>query len=308
MSDLPRYWPSSEDIRHDYPRATFTTPIGERATALAAHAHDGLAAISRTAAWLHGFDTLPPGANEFGWPLEFSTRHHAAAPDTDVVRTYRWAIPNSQLTKIGPITTTTLSRTLVDCARLLPRLEACAAADQLTRAGASITEARAIIAGQSWQSDHQRRAMEILDLADPRSESPMESWCRCMIIDAELPAPVPQVAVPLPDGSTAYLDLGFEQYRIAAEYDGHAYHSSREQVEHDRLRRAALARAGWRVCVFRAGAVLADPASMLHQLMYELGRSGWNPGPGQLARTNKRVNYIAMQRRLERERKFGVSH
>jgi len=59
---------------------------------------------------------------------------------------------------------------------------------------------------------------------------------------------------------------------------------------------------GWTVCVFRAESVLADPAKMLSQLVFELRQRGWDPGAPQLARVHKRINYISMQRRLARER------
>lgn len=310
MSDLPAYWPSTETLRFDFPRHSFTTPIDQRIQTIADRiraASTSLTAVSRTAAWLHGLDTMPPGADAEGWPAEFTLRNHAAERDIDVkARLFQWKIPIAQTTDtpVPGLRVTTLERTLVDCARMLPRLEAVAAADQLLHRGADLETARAIASDEAWREGHQRRVQEVIGLADARSQSPMESWCRCMITDAELPAVQPQVRVDLEGGTIAFLDLGFEQYQVGVEYDGARHHSRSADVLHYRLRRARIARVGWSVSVFRAEAVLGDPAQMLNHLVWELRRRGWDPGAMRLERIRKRINYIAKQRRLERERSF----
>lgn len=303
MSDLPYYWPAAEASRFPIPRSAFDTTLIRRAAAAAAHDPSALVAVSRTAAWLHGVDTLPPGVNPFGWPAEFCRhRQTVAARELEGIKIHRWFVPDDQTTIAQGIRATTADRTLIDCARMLPRLEAVAAADQLLNLGATLASARASAADQSRPPSHLRRIREVLELADSRSQSPMESWCRCMILDSELPGPRPQVPVSIYGGSTAYLDLGFEDYRVGVEYDGVEHHSSRRDVARDRHRRSLLARAGWSVAVFRADSVLTDPAPMLRQVLVALERRGFVPSMARRERILKRINYIAMQRRLERER------
>jgi hypothetical protein len=313
MGDLPQYWPSHEDRRFTATTLGIESPLIDRARQFVRHAGPRAVSVLRTAAMLHGVETLPPGYVTTGWPVEFT--HHRGEPlpepelsaaGSALARTYRWEIPDDQVSIVQGIPTTTRDRTLVDCAREMPRLEALAAVDQLLRVGARADQAEWIVERQLWPLDQVRRIAGILAMADPRSESPMESWCRCMIIDADLPPVRPQVEVLLPDGGRAYLDLGFEEYRLGVEYDGARHHTAVHDVEHDRHRRSLIARAGWGVSVFRSDRVIADPAAMLWQLAGQLRSRGWSPSPERRERTRKRINFIAMQRRLERERKFGV--
>jgi very-short-patch-repair endonuclease len=53
------------------------------------------------------------------------------------------------------------------------------------------------------------------------------------------------------EGETYRLDLAYPHLRIAVEYDGEEWHDDPDQQEADRVRRAALARAGWGVIVVR---------------------------------------------------------
>jgi len=86
---------------------------------------------------------------------------------------------------------------------------------------------------------------ELSNLADGRAESPGESVLRLRWIDLGLPTPQPQVPVTLPGGRTAYLDLGTERVRFAAEFHGWEWHSSTRQVQHDDDRLALVEAEGW---------------------------------------------------------------
>jgi very-short-patch-repair endonuclease len=306
MSDLPPYWPSQEDKRFALPTDGLGIDLHDRARNFAARTGNAAIAVARTAAMAHGVETLPPGFTTNAWPVEFTHRHGTGLDPTHGTRLYRWELADDEITVVRELPTTTLERTLVDCARILPRLEALAAADQLLRAEADLDRARSIAARRPWPTQQRRRIAEILGMADPRSESPMESWCRCMIIDAGLPKVDPQVRVRLPDGGNAFLDLGFEEYRLGVEYDGLAFHTSPADSAHDRRRRALVAQTGWALGVFQAPRVIADPAAMLWQVTGQLQTRGWSPQPERLERVRKRINFIAALRRREREVKFGV--
>jgi len=268
-----------------------------------------LTAVSRTAALLHDAETLPPGSRLTEWPVEFSLATRAQPPGSEPstgFRFHRWNIPEDHVTEIDGVRTTDLERTIIDCARLLPRLEAQAAADQLLRKGASPERVRSLVNAQAWPTSQLKQLKAVLGDIDARSQSPMESWCRRMVLDAELPRPRPQQPVRLPSGASVYLDLGFEEFRVGAEYDGVEFHSAAEDVAHDRRRRGLIARAGWRLVVFRAEHVIRDPAPMLRTMVRELRACGWSPSAARLERVGKRISFIAMRRRLEREAKFGT--
>lgn len=86
---------------------------------------------------------------------------------------------------------------------------------------------------------------EMAPLADGRAESPGESVLRLRWIDLRLPTPRPQVPVLLPDGRYVYLDVGNEDARFAAEFNGFEWHSAPDQIEHDANRQTDVEREGW---------------------------------------------------------------
>jgi hypothetical protein len=234
-----------------------------------------LVATGRTAAWIHGFDVLPPGADQREWPVESS-------PDP----------PLADITVIDGLPATRLARTLVDCAADLPRLEAVAAADQFLRAG--IDSASLAAALETLHGERLRRANATLLAADPRSESPMESWARCLIGDAGLPAPVPQLRVRTPNGRSKFIDLGWEQWRVGVEYDGMGVHLGMEAETGDRRRHQVLRSLGWEVLVLTASDVMERPRPWLVRLRETLLERGWDPDPNQLRDINERIEAVNM--------------
>jgi hypothetical protein len=88
----------------------------------------------------------------------------------------------------------------------------------------------------------------LVDLATGRAESPPESWLLWLVVDLGFPVPEANLPVRALDGRELYrLDLGYEELRIAIEYNGYAAHV--DQVEADEARRRDLERRGWIVIV-----------------------------------------------------------
>ncbi|GAA2139960.1 hypothetical protein GALLR39Z86_06830 [Glycomyces algeriensis] len=234
-----------------------------------------LVATGRTAAWIHGFDVLPPGADQREWPVESS-------PDP----------PLAHITVIDGLPVTRLARTLVDCAADLPRLEAVAAADQFLRAGIDAGSLSAAL--ESLHGDRLRQANATLLAADPRSESPMESWTRCLVGDAGLPAPVPQLRVRTPNGRSKFLDLGWERWQVGVEYDGLGTHFGLAAESNDRRRHQLLENLGWEVLVLTASDVMEHPRPWLVRLRETLLDRGWDPNPNELRDINERIEAVHM--------------
>lgn len=230
-------------------------------------------ATGRTAAWIHGFDVLPPGADQREWPVESS-------PDP----------PLADITVIDGLPVTRLARTLIDCAADLPRLEAVAAADQILRAGIDAGSLAAAL--EPLHGDRLRRANATLLAADPRSESPLESWTRCLIGDAGLPAPVPQLRVRLPNGRSRFLDLGWERWRVGVEYDGLGTRLGPAAETSDRRRHQVLHDRGWEVLVLTASDVMEHPRPWLVRLRETLLNRGWNPDVNELHDINERIEAV----------------
>jgi hypothetical protein len=84
----------------------------------------------------------------------------------------------------------------------------------------------------------------------PQIESPAESLVLLQIVDAGLPVPVAQLLVRDEAGViVARLDFGYPEIRLAVEFDGVEFHSTPEQLAHDRRRRDRLKERGWTILV-----------------------------------------------------------
>ena len=95
------------------------------------------------------------------------------------------------------------------------------------------------------------QARELVGIADPRSESPGESWVRLELHDRGFELPVPNQWV-YDDAVAVYrLDLPWIREKVAVEYDGRRFHGE-DATAHDEQRRAWLARRGWTIHVVHA--------------------------------------------------------
>jgi len=205
--------------------------------------------VDRTAAWLWGVDMFSLAEHAEMPELEvFVLRGKKRVARADARGGERDLSPRDLVTVEGVRVTTPL-RTALDLACGLWRPNALACLDAFMREH-GLTEpvlSRELLRFRGRRGVVQARAL--VELADPRAESPGESLTRLAIHDAGLPAPVPQLWVTDLEGRRWRLDLGYEAERVAVEYDGERYHSSDTQREADAYRRAALARAGWTVIV-----------------------------------------------------------
>lgn len=90
-----------------------------------------------------------------------------------------------------------------------------------------------------------RRALELMDSG---AGSPRETWLRLLLIRAKYPRPTTQIPVISPDGLRRYyLDMGWEDRRIAVEYDGDHHRSDPVQFANDIRRLADIDELGWRL-------------------------------------------------------------
>ena len=135
--------------------------------------------------------------------------------------------------------------TAVEVARSLRRGRALATLDAALRSGrcdsSALWEAAAAQAG--------RRGIvavrELIPLADPRAESPMESEARLVMLDGGLPTPELQYRIIDGNGQVRRLDFAWPDAGVAAEYEGVDWHSGAEEMRRDRRKLAAVQDAGW---------------------------------------------------------------
>ena len=148
----------------------------------------------------------------------------------------------------GLLRVTTPERTAFDIGRRGPLGRAVARLDALAAAtGFKVTDV-AELAANHQRARGLRQSESALDLVDAGAQSPRETWLRLLLIDAGFPKPRTQIPVPGPDGFPRYfLDMGWEDIMLAAEYDGDQHLTDRRQFAKDVDRLEYLDRIGWTV-------------------------------------------------------------
>lgn len=163
--------------------------------------------------------------------------------------------------------------TAIEVARELRRPRALATLDAALR---SHTCSRADLL-EAAQRQAGRRGIvavrELLPLAAPEAESPMESEARLVMIDGGLPAPVLQYEIVDTNGQTWRLDFAWPEYRLAAEYDGVTWHSGPSAFLRDRRRSAALSDLGWVAIPIVAEDVRRWPQQLVRRIEMQLERA-----------------------------------
>lgn len=119
------------------------------------------------------------------------------------------------------------------------------------------------------------QAAELVGLVDSGAESPMESKSRLRCVDAGLPRPRTQVQVRTPAGLRR-ADLGWEGFKVAAEYDSVEHHAGAANPRRDNIRHNALTAAGWMVVYIGAGQVLHRPHEFTDAVRAALLARGWD--------------------------------
>jgi len=150
-----------------------------------------------------------------------------------------------EVTRVTGLPVTTAARTAFDMARLLPTGEGVARLDALMRARPFPLEDVRMLATRYAGARGLRRLHTALPLVDPGAESPKETWLRLLLISAGLPVPTTQIPVQPTRRLIAVLDMGWEDVKIALEYEGDHHRTDRRQFHRDIARYEALPDLGW---------------------------------------------------------------
>ncbi len=218
-----------------------------------------------TAAALHGFDTEEPADLHVLNP----PRRQLRSCDGLVVHRRDGA----PLVMVDGRRATSPAWTAIEVARSLQRPRSLATLDAALRSGtcsrpdlwrAAIEQAgrRGIVAVRN-----------LIPLADPRAESPMESEARLAMIDGGLPIPELQYEVVDGNGELRRLDFAWPDQRVAVEYDGMDWHSGPEAMKRDRRRQAALADIEWVVLAIVFEDVRYRPWEFVGRIDAQLSRA-----------------------------------
>lgn len=224
-----------------------------------------VAACMGTAAAAYGFDT------ERGTELHVLNPGGRRLRSTDGLVVHRRA--GAPMAVIAGRHATAPAWTAVEVAGALRRPRALATLDAALRSRACTREE--LVAAVALQAGRRgiATARELLGLASPLAESPMESEARLLMLDAGLPPPVLQYEVMDRRGRTWRLDFAWPDLRVGAEYDGVDWHSGPEAFRRDRERSSALQELGWSIVPMIASDVRHRPAELVRRLDTQLRRA-----------------------------------
>jgi very-short-patch-repair endonuclease len=185
----------------------------------------------RSAAWLLGVDiALLDDLIEVTLPRGMTLRGRG------VLRPLQAEITAEDIVVRRGVQVTSPLRTAFDLARRPDRVEAVVAIDALWHTGKISPERLLEYAARhpGWRGV--RRIQGILELADRKPDSPMESRLRMLLkLEAGLPMPETQIRVVRADGSTAArIDMGYRDRTLGVEYDGQIHGEARVRVRDHR--------------------------------------------------------------------------
>ncbi len=163
-------------------------------------------------------------------------------------------LEEDEVTLVDGVPVTSPARTALDLGCWYPMDKAVAAIDALMRAtDLKLADVEAL--PQRYPARRGiRRARVAMGLADPGAQSPKETWLRLLLVRAGLPRPQTQIAISDEFGDViAYLDMGWDEVKVAVEYDGEQHRTDLRQYTWDIRRLEMLERRGWIVIRVVAG-------------------------------------------------------
>jgi len=216
------------------------------------HAFSGL-----TAAWLLGL------AFPWGEPIEVTVPREIPVRARSGIKLRRAALAESDVIIRSGFRTTTTMRTVAELGSGTNLVEAVVAVDVALRAGVVTPSQLTSHLEANRGAKGIKRLRRAVSLAEPRSESPMETRLRIELIKGRLPRPLVQAELSDRAGRfLARVDLYYPDRRLVIEYDG-AHHKDR--LDADLRRQNALVNAGFHLLRFTASDLRA-PGSVVAQV------------------------------------------
>ena len=230
----------------------------------------GHGALSREARWMAAVLATGPGAvlshqsAATLWGLRPTARARIDVTVPRVLRArpgihpHRNVVAPDEVTSANGIPTTTVPRTLLDLAAVLPPQ-----AVKRAVAEAEVLRLADPLSLQDLVARHPRHR----GLAEPRSHDPgltrseLEVRFIAFLDDAVLPGPSVNTRV-----ESFEVDFAWHEQRLIAELDGYAFHATRIAFERDRARDRLLQARGWRVVRITWRQLHDHPAALAAEL------------------------------------------
>lgn len=215
-------------------------------------------AAEHSAARHHGAVAPPASDLHLGIRIKTKCRH-----DGICLRYYKHP-PDIALVK--GIWTTSAGQTFLDMARPLEFMDLLVLGDSLVRrTGCRPTYLRNFVAGVSAHGA--QRAREVAALIRANVDSPNESRLRLLMVSGGLPEPtVNRVLYDRAHARKRRVDLAYDEWKVAVEFDGRHHIERINQWDNDILRREELEALGWRFVLITSSAMYAEPLRVLQRI------------------------------------------
>lgn len=215
-----------------------TPSLRQRTVAAWLWSHRDAVVAGAAAAALHGAKWVDDDALiELIW-------RNARAPRG--VKTRAELLLEGESQRLGGLTVTTPERTAFDLGRRGTLTQAVARLDALAGATHFKVTDVAELADRHRHTRGLRQLEAAFGLVDAGAQSPKETSLRLLLINSGFPTPQTQIPILGPDGYPKYfLDMGWEDIKLAVEYDGDQHRTSRPQFVWDVERLEYIQSLGW---------------------------------------------------------------
>ncbi|WP_431218724.1 type IV toxin-antitoxin system AbiEi family antitoxin domain-containing protein [Leifsonia xyli] len=228
-----------------------------------------------SAAALHGM----PFADDHADAIHVAVGRTSGGRSARDVRAHSIEVPSVDIVEVAGVRCTSAGRTAVDLAATAQTAESVAIADRLLHrrlGGRRDSPGDRTVLLEAWMRGQplrgHRRALDVIEFADGRAESPLESISRVAMYEAGFPRPVLQEPILDANGLIGYADFAWPEHGIVGEADGDAKYLDPalrgrrsadrvvldEKVREDRLRAAGWKVVRWRWAAARGGRPLAE--------------------------------------------------
>ncbi|WP_172192690.1 endonuclease domain-containing protein [Actinomyces faecalis] len=190
-----------------------------------------------------------------------------------------------EITTIHGLPVTSIRTTLIDCLTDLDPHDSLVIGDSLARIMVDADRFLPEQARERWETVRaelgeqikklrrrrgRQRALRVLRLLDPLSESWGESRLRFILLAAGAPEPIAQTRVDA-GGCQYFIDLVIPGLRLAIEFDGRGKYTGPDTVYEEKKRQDALIRQGWDIMRVRTED-LRDPQRIVEEVMRRVPR------------------------------------
>ncbi len=229
----------------------------------------GAAASHRSAAALHGLRTGASSRPEV-------TVRRCRLPRHENVLLHRTNLLEPvDITTVNRVPVTTIPRTLLDLGSVVPveKVEL-AAQDAIISDLVSTVDLICVlerVGTRGRRGTAALRAVVHAGLPPQGVASQLELRLLRLIEQCQLPPPILQYELRLPDDRRVRLDAAWPELRVGVDADGRRWHSTRQEFEHDLQRSRAITAAGWRHLRYGWADVQQRGRSVRHEIAAVVG-------------------------------------